>query len=577
MLEVLYKYYFKLVSIRPFGTLDLKIRRFLGVLFSEASTRSDLTMIRHLAQNRQAAIDLLVQRPGITPEQLPCIDILVVANTSASDLQAVLNALGQQSYPSDKITLTVILNEEHVVAGKLTLPDYFLNSRYVEITNTNEPSAYTNALKNLKAPYFLLMAHPLVLGEHGLVTLMQGCISSHPATGFWEVNPTLINRTLYYDPVSLEIPCSTLECGVIKRDSFDAVGGFDEQFPISGQGLELGYRLRAHGYRLKNSGQPGLFEQPKNGSQSHKLVDQHTQQNVLTLMRMKYGNWFQKALAVLRLKRFGGKAVSEHIEDIKPSRLQGDEYEISMGSKFEPQGNTLGDSPKVSIIIRTFARRGYWLRESVCSVLNQTYPNIELIVVEDGSTEYRGFIDIVSTNLRQGQSLKYLTQEKKGKSHAGNLGLANAEGLHIGFLDDDDLLFPTHVELLLGLSIQDKNAVGACALAWEVQTFRESGQAYSEEHFEVSRFTRQPFSRAALEKRNIWSIQSILFDRKLYDQYGGFKTDRVFLEDWELWLRYTQGSYLAHLPQITSLYRTPADPYERLARVSNPARRAIEQ
>lgn len=577
MLEVVYKYYFKLVSIRPFGALDLKIRQFLGRLFNEASTRSDMAMIRLLAQNRQVAIDHLAENSKIASEQLPYIDIIVVANTFESNLQAVLNALGQQSYPNDKITLTVILDEEHIVAEKPALPGHFLQARYIEIAKAKESSTYTTALNDLKAPYFLLMAYPLVLDEHSLVTLMQDCISSPSTTSLWEASPTLTSRTLYYDPVTLEIPCSTLECGIIKRESSDAVGGFDEQFPIFGQGLELGYRMRAYGYRLKNTGQSGLFKLPKNDIQLNRSTDQRIQQITLALMRMKYGNWFQKSLAMLRLKRVGNKAFIEHKKDIKPSRLWRGGYEISMGGESEPRIDTNSDSPKVSIIIRTFTGRGHWLRESVCSVLNQTYPDIELIVVEDGSTEHKEFIEKISASLKQGQSLKYLTQKKKGKSHAGNLGLANAEGLYIGFLDDDDLLFANHVELLLGLSLHDKNAVGACALAWEVQTFTKFGQAYSEVHWEVPGFTRQPFSRAALEKHNIWSIQSVLFERKLYDQYGGFETDRVFLEDWELWLRYTRDSYFAYLPQITSMYRTPANPYERLARVSNPARRAIEQ
>lgn len=577
MLEVIYKYYFKLVSVHPIGAIDLKIRRYLGTLFNEAATKSDLATISCLAKNRQDAIDQIENPSKISQEQLPCIDLVVVANRSMSNLQVVLEALRQQSYPSDKVTLTVILFEKSMVDERPPLPESFLHSRYVEIAKADESSAYVSILSDLNAPYFLLMVFPLLLDKQSLEILMQSCIASPSEMSLWEVSPSLTNRTLYYDPVSLEIPCSTLECGVIKRDSFNAVGGFDKRFPISGQGLELGYRLRAHGFRLKNIGQTGFFEQTLTKEDLSRSSNQDERQTTLTLMRMKYGNWFEKALARLRMKRLGDKGLYDHMKGVRPSRLWSGEYEISMGSLLEQPRNQPGENPKVSIIIRTYAGRSYWLRESVCSVLNQTHPNIELIVVEDGSNEHRGFLETVGASLRKGQKLKYLSQKKKGKSHAGNLGLANAEGLYIGFLDDDDLLFSTHVELLLNLSLHDKNAVGACALAWEVQTFTRSGQAYCEEHFEVPGFTRQPFSRAALEKHNIWSIQSILFERKLYDQYGGFETNRVFLEDWELWLRYTQGSYFAYLPQITSIYRTPADPYERVARVGNPVRRTIEQ
>ena len=558
MLEALYKYYFKLVSIRPFGALDLKIRRFTGVLFNGASNRSELSTIQHLAQNRQDAIGLLTRGPGVTPEQLPCVDIIIVVKTLTSKLQATFDALGQQSYPHDKITLTVLLPENHKGVDKPSLPDHFLHSSYVEIAGDIKSSAYTAVLNKLKAPYFLLMASPLVFHEDSLELLMQGCISSPPATALWEASPTLRSRTLYYDPVTLEIPCSFLEVGIVKRESFDKVSGFDDRFPISGQGLDLAYQLRAGGFRLKNIGQPGHFEQSLNSNGPLSPDGQHERQITLNLVRSKYGNWFQKVLASLRL-----------------SWLQGGEYEISLGSTLELNRNALSEHPKVSIIIRTFAGRGYWLRESVCSVLNQTYPNLELIVVEDGSAEQNEFMDVVSATLRQGQTLKHLTQEKKGKSHAGNLGLAAAEGQFIGFLDDDDLLFANHVELLVELSLSDENMAGAYALAWEVQTAAKPGQGYSEEHYEVPRFTRRAFSRKALEKHNIWPIQSVLFSRSLYDQYGGFDTERVFLEDWELWLRYTQNAEFAYLPHITSMYRTPADPYLRVARVSNTERRVV--
>ena len=601
MKKLLYKYYFKLLSIHPIGAIDLKMRRILGAMFNEASTASDLVTIRHLAKDRQKIVTQKADKPAVTEEQLPCIDIILIVSAPASAWKETIEALKQQSYPGEKLTLTVILLTHYLKDDKAPLPDYFLHASYFETEKANESSAFATVLKNLTAPYFVLVSAPLILKEHSLNTLIQNCMSSPQGTSLWEVSPSLTNRALYYDPVTLEIPCSDLECGVIKRECFNSVGGFDESFPILDKGFELGYRMRAHGYSLRNIGLPGLFTRLAKVESTTKLADLHDSERTLNLMRLKYGSRFQGVFAYSRLYWTRGREFSKcrkqvellgfnakhrplskfgpalPLRNIGPSRLWRKGYEISMGGSTIPYFNELTDPPKVSIIIRTYAGRGYWLRESVCSVLNQTYPNIELMVVEDGSNEHEEFLGLIHDSLRAGQTVKYLTQKKLGKSHAGNLGMANAEGRYISFLDDDDLLLANHVELLLRLSLHDKNAVGAYSLAWEVQTSKGSDQVYNEEFFEMPRFTRQPYSRTVLEKQNIWSIQSILFERELYEQYGGFETGRVYLEDWELWLRYTQESYFAYLPQITSMYRTPADPYLRLARVSHPQRRAIEK
>lgn len=54
------------------------------------------------------------------------------------------------------------------------------------------------------------------------------------------------------------------------------------------------------------------------------------------------------------------------------------------------------------------------------------------------------------------------------------------------------------------------------------------------------------------------AIQSVLFERRLYQQRGGFETDMDALEDWVLWLRYAYGHQFVYVPKVTSMFRTPA-------------------
>ncbi len=96
--------------------------------------------------------------------------------------------------------------------------------------------------------------------------------------------------------------------------------------------------------------------------------------------------------------------------------------------------------PLVSVIIPTY-NYGSFISESIKSVINQTHDNIEIIVVDDGSTD-----NTKSVIEEFGRKVKYVFQENSGPSAARNTGIALSHGEYILFLDADDLLGPTSVE-----------------------------------------------------------------------------------------------------------------------------------
>ncbi len=100
------------------------------------------------------------------------------------------------------------------------------------------------------------------------------------------------------------------------------------------------------------------------------------------------------------------------------------------------------NNPLVSIIVRT-KDRPKLLKRALESIAAQTYRPIEAIVVNDGGCE----LDIEELKSILGDvSLNYVRLEKNtGRAHAGNVGIENAKGEYIGFLDDDDVLYPEHV------------------------------------------------------------------------------------------------------------------------------------
>jgi GT2 family glycosyltransferase len=103
-------------------------------------------------------------------------------------------------------------------------------------------------------------------------------------------------------------------------------------------------------------------------------------------------------------------------------------------------------SGTVSVIIPTF-NRAYLLREAVQSVLDQTYRDLEVIVVDDGSTD--GTQDSVANWFGADPRVRYAAQANQGASAARNAGLDLATGGYIAFLDSDDSWKPWHLELTL--------------------------------------------------------------------------------------------------------------------------------
>ncbi len=114
--------------------------------------------------------------------------------------------------------------------------------------------------------------------------------------------------------------------------------------------------------------------------------------------------------------------------------------------------------PKVSIIIPAYNAEK-WISEALQSVINQTWENIEIIVVNDGSTDAT---EKVIQSFKDGR-IKYFFQANKGQCVASNAGLSKATGDYIKFFDADDIMNSEHVEAQLKKLNGSKTSIASCA------------------------------------------------------------------------------------------------------------------
>ena len=145
--------------------------------------------------------------------------------------------------------------------------------------------------------------------------------------------------------------------------------------------------------------------------------------------------------------------------------------------------------PLISVVIPTFNRKQQ-VQAAVQSVLAQTYPEFEVIVVDDGSTDgtSQALETLISQEGRNGSRVRYFFRPNQGQSTARNKGIEKARGELVAFLDSDDIWLPEKLEWQVRALEQFQDKCCACitdarlvdSLGMDTSAFRESGKPYEE-------------------------------------------------------------------------------------------------
>lgn len=205
--------------------------------------------------------------------------------------------------------------------------------------------------------------------------------------------------------------------------------------------------------------------------------------------------------------------------------------------------------PLVSTIIPCY-KQAHYVAQAVDSVLNQTYPNVEVIVVDDGSPDN---LDEVMAAYASEPRVRVIKQQNSGLSNARNHGVAEARGAYLQFLDSDDWLHPDKFAIQVPL-LEAQPEIGF--------VYSDFYMVYNEteisDEWLVSRSlgSLEPDIFNTLWLNNCVANMTVLIRREWFDKSGGFDPRPILTEDYELWMRLTaMGCKVRYLPQRMGYYR----------------------
>ncbi|MCI9381684.1 MAG: glycosyltransferase [Dorea sp.] len=207
----------------------------------------------------------------------------------------------------------------------------------------------------------------------------------------------------------------------------------------------------------------------------------------------------------------------------------------------------VAERPLVSVVIPVYNRMDM-IERSINSVLNQTYKNIEIIVIDDGSIDDTlKIIEHLSIS-----DIKVLKQNHRGANAARNLGISAAKGEFIAFQDSDDEWLPNKLEKQITYML--RSSYEACYCPFFLYEGSHNGVFFSDYQ------DKQKYERDLLEMlkvRNVISTQTLVIHRNIISDVGIFDEEMPRCQDYEFVIRIIQKKKIGYINEpLVKVYRT---------------------
>ena len=196
---------------------------------------------------------------------------------------------------------------------------------------------------------------------------------------------------------------------------------------------------------------------------------------------------------------------------------------------------------KVSIIIPCF-NQGEWIKEAVESAVNQTYKNVEIVIINDGSTDNSE--DVIHSLCEKYPDIVFINEkENHGVVYARNKAIQMTSAEYILPLDADDKIAPSYVEKAVKILEENPN-IG-------IVYSRARIFGIKNKEWKLAEFSREDI----LYKNCIFS--SALFRKRDFEKIGGYKEYmKDGWEDWDLWLSFIEAGFEVHrIDEVLFFYR----------------------
>lgn len=204
-------------------------------------------------------------------------------------------------------------------------------------------------------------------------------------------------------------------------------------------------------------------------------------------------------------------------------------------------------SPQISIIIATYNREAF-IAEAIESILNQTYKDWEMIIIDDASEDKTE--EIVKKYINNDSRIKYFKNEKNlGIAKSRNRGLNLAEGIYIAPLDSDDIWIDKD-KLKKQIEFLDANPDYAL-LGGGIMHIDKNSNYIKKVLFPVY----DSLIRNIILQYNPFAQSTLLFRKNIALELGGYSTEYKICDDYDLWLKFGIKYKFTNIPQVLSGYR----------------------
>lgn len=206
---------------------------------------------------------------------------------------------------------------------------------------------------------------------------------------------------------------------------------------------------------------------------------------------------------------------------------------------------------KLSIIIPTYNQEKY-IRETFESILNQSFQDFEIIVVNDGSTDSTK--RILEEYEKKDERIKVFYQENKRLPGALNTGLKHVSGDYITWISSDSLYLSKALEVLVNTIEKQSEKIGVVFTDWEMFDVRECEMVKSE--------IKIIYNSWDMLKTN-WIGPCFIFRKECVNKVGYYSEDLECVEDWDYWIRISEYYDLMHVPGIYVKWRDHSENMSR--------------